>query len=362
MSTVGIDYQQTCSVICISENDGTRTSIRSIGDGQRSLIPHIVVDEHHWGSNTLVSSATPVFSGLNTLNEGPWLDENGDQRFWKGIYQRLYRYLGRVEPESARGYQIVLGLNAREYEQASQHLLSFSRRAGFRSITLIPSVDALLCRWIIEQGKQGKQQRTLAVVDIGDTSLKIRAYVLNYDGFRLPIIAAASQILSLEHTGQAWWVKNLLSHMQGYTNETSPPGHEIVLRDAAIELGIQLSQSRPEQPIPWINPFPGQGVKRSLAISRYTCASWPEVTILTQLPDMLQSALTDLSSPNQPTTLLLGGVGALWPFARDVLSKRKGVPPLWQSSTSQEDVARGAASWPAVWASYKDIWPYTNHL
>jgi len=53
--------------------------------------------------------------------------------------------------------------------------------------------------------------------------------------------------------------------------------------------------------------------------------------------------------------LLIGGVGAAWPFAKDVAMQLVAEAKIWQSPTPQEDGAWGAACWPEVAEEYVDI-------
>ena len=139
MNTIGIDYQQTLSVVCLGEGSGGSKSVRNVGDGLRLIIPNAVHGEDLWGSRALEAGA-----GIADVADGPWLAEPDASRFWLGLYQRLYAFSGRVAPTSKKGYRLVAGLQTVDLRAAAEGVERLCGQAGFGAPTCISSTDALL--------------------------------------------------------------------------------------------------------------------------------------------------------------------------------------------------------------------------
>lgn len=355
MNAIGIDYQRTLAVICLREGPCATAKIRSVGDGLRHLIPTAVLDEETWGSNALISSHPNRLWGKDYPTDEPWLEEKGAVLFWRGLYRRLYTYLGRMQPDSRNGYRTVISLPAAGYESADEQIRHFCQAAGLSDITTIPLTDAILCRWMTEQAHSESDERVVAVTAIGDTSSSVRAYRIQYRGAKYPGILSASQIVSLSEIGQAWWIQNILTLLEEHINQALPFEEELGLRDAAIELGMRLGRVAPSQPVAWIGPLQ-KSLFTPLEVTRQECASWPEVTRLARaLPVAIRDAVLPIAERATPDILLLGAVGAAWPFAKDIARGLVSEEQIWQSLTPQEDGAWGAACWPEVGESYTDV-------
>jgi len=69
---------------------------------------------------------------------------------------------------------------------------------------------------------------------------------------------------------------------------------------------------------------------------------------LTQpLSGLVEQSIHDMKT-ELPTEIIVGGIGAFWPFVFDSLSSLFALRGLsfWQSANPLDDVARGAALWP----------------
>jgi hypothetical protein len=356
MNAIGIDYQRTLCVICLREGPCSTAKIRSVGDGWRHLIPTAVLGDTQWGSGALLASNPNRLWGKDRLADDPWLDEQGAALFWRGLYRRLYAYLGYMQPTRLNGYHTVVSLPAANYEIAREQISHFCQVVGLRDTTVIPVTDAILCRWMTEQKQAESAESVVAVAAIGDTSSSVRAYRIQYRGARYPGILSASQVVSLPEIGQAWWIQKILTFVKDRTDQPLPPQYELGLRDAAIELGAQLSRVAPTQPIAWAGPLQ-KNLFTPLQLTRSQCSAWPEVTRFTRtLPFAIRDTVTPVAGRATPDMLLIGGVGAVWPFAKDVaMQQLVSEAKIWQSHTPQEDGAWGAACWPEVADEYADI-------
>jgi len=84
----------------------------------------------------------------------------------------------------------------------------------------------------------------------------------------------------------------------------------------------------------------------TLELSAAECELWPEVMKLTAaLPSAIRRSAGALKPGASPDVVIVGGVGAGWPFARDVASA---VGQVWQSRDPVASVALGSALWPEV--------------
>ncbi len=126
MNSIGIDYQQTVSVVCLGEGSGASARVRNVGDGLRPLIPNAVYGENLWGSRALEAGAR-----IAAAEDGPWLAEPDASRFWLRLYERMYAFLGRIPPTSQRGYRVVAGLQAANWRSAVDGVERLCGQAGF---------------------------------------------------------------------------------------------------------------------------------------------------------------------------------------------------------------------------------------
>jgi hypothetical protein len=355
MHAIGVDYQRTLAVICLREGPCSTAKIRSVGDGLRHLIPTAVLNEKQWGSAAMLAADPKRLCGNSHLADDPWLDELGATLFWRGLYRRLYTYLGYIQPTEQSGYRLVVSLPAAGYELACEQITHFCQVVGLRDPTIIPLTDAILSRWMTEQMLATSGESVVAVAAIGDTSSSVRAYRIHAPSSGYPRILSASRIVSLAETGQAWWIQNILRSVETRLGQSPPPELELGLRDAAIELGMRLGSAAAKQAIAWAGPLQ-KHLFTPLQWTRQECTGWPEVSRLANaLPIAIRDTVTSIEDRSTPDMLLVGGVGAVWPFARDIAIKLIAQEKIWQSFTPQEDGAWGAACWPKVGAGYTDI-------
>src|SRR5215470_13248377 len=122
MNAFGIDYQRSLSVVWLREGRGPAARFRSVGDGSSRLIPNAVAGEKLWASRAMQAAEPGRASGSDTLIDGPWLDEPGASLFWRGLYQRLYSYLGRMSPTVQNGYNVAVAIQAEDLPAGARKL------------------------------------------------------------------------------------------------------------------------------------------------------------------------------------------------------------------------------------------------
>lgn len=340
MNGIGIDYQQTLSVLCLREGQGAVSHLRSVGDGLRHLIPNAALDEERWGSRALLSSAADGLRQGDPTCPGPWLDEVGSPIFWRGIAQRLYTYLSRVKPTRQHGFDVVTCLISADHQAAAQQVKQFCQEAALNDVMFIPATDALLCRWLNEHPNLPSEESVVTVAAIGDTATQVAAYRIQQSTLQPRVqSSSAPQCLPIGH---ATWMSRLLIQVHAQLSEPLSAGYDLALRDAALEYLKHLGRIGTTEELEW------KGLLRErmyapLRLSQQDCRSWPEaIEFLRALPIALRAALSQMSSANAPDMIVLGGIGALWPFVAEAAAE---VGPLWRSAIPQEDLARGAACW-----------------
>jgi hypothetical protein len=354
MNVFGIDYQRTLSVISLREGRNANNSPHSVGDGLRTLIPNTVLGDKLWGSRALLSVEPGRLSGSETLADGPWLDEPGASLFWRGLYRRLFSYIGRVRPTMQEGYRVVVSIQAADYQAAAEDIKQLCHIVGLNNTACIPATDALLCRWMAEQSTNEEREHLVTAIAVGDTSVLIRAYRVQCETGRFPRIVAAGQPVHLVRAGLAWWVTRVLELVHARFNEPIPLGHELALRDAVIEFGTQLGRTYPSREIEWTGLF-RERMYAPVKVTLQDCKSWPEVASLhLALPAAIRDTSVAAGGGTKPDLVVLGGVGAVWPFTRSVIAAAEPKLEIWQSDNPLEDVSCGATWWPLVGEAYMD--------
>lgn len=146
MNGIGIDYQQTLSLIALREGGLERSRTRMLDDGCRQLIPHAVAQDGLWGTKAFQSQPEKWLRPVEGLSAGPWLDEASSGPFWECLYRRTYSYLGRIPPVPREGYQVVVAIPSALDSDEADVVLRQSEKAGFLHGQVITVTDALLSR------------------------------------------------------------------------------------------------------------------------------------------------------------------------------------------------------------------------
>ena len=355
MNTIGIDYEQTLSVVCLGEGSGGFMGVRNVGDGLRSIIPNAVHGEDLWGSRALEAGAK-----IADVVDGPWLAEPDASQFWLGLYQRLYAFSGRIAPTSKKGYRLVAGLQAVDWRAATEGVERLCGQAGFGDPTCISATDALLARHLAERRRIPTGDTVITAVAVGDTSTAVCSYRLRRDaqGAGLPRLLARDSTPRHLPYGHAHWAGRLLVNISDLFTEPIHSGYDLAMRDSALEFGSRLRRAPAGRAVTWTGPLRDK-LYTPLELTVADCCAWPEAApLVRQLPDMIRESAAALEPSGgraaRPDLILVGGVGALWPFA--VIAAAT-VGPVQQSNSPEEDVARGAALWPEVETLWSHVAP-----
>jgi hypothetical protein len=361
MSTFGIDYQATLTLLALRGGSPGSKRLTYVGDGTRTLIPNIALASGAWGSAAL--SAEPgdtTYRGMPG-EAGAWLEEPGSSLLWRGLAGRLRHFLGGVAPTGENGYQCVVALSAAEPALAAESMRQRAGGAGLPHIDCIRAAEALLCQWLAEEGAAPKSPRTVAVVVCSDSLTSVAAFHLEpapRGQWRL-FPSDTELVLAAGHCS---WAGRVLSEVRDRRSESHIAAalrDEIALNEATLAFASRLSAADPHKAVEWQGPF-REHAFTNLRIAPAECRSWPEVALLhNQLPSMVRQVAAGFSGGAAPDAVVLGGIGALWPFARDALGSLGGVAT---ASHAEHALARGAAWWPVYRENFADGVPERRAL
>ncbi len=373
MNVIGIDYQQTLSVITLHEGRGASAVTTSIGDGRRVLVPHAVTSGGSWGSSAMSDAPGTLYQPADPLQDGPWLESPAAGLFWQGLYARLVSYLGRVKPTFANGYQTTIALQGGDWQATRNGVQSLCAQAGqskndpvgLREANFIPATEALLCRWLsapatfspvsdpdmnrAEMRRKNSEElpaeAVIVVVAVGDSSTLVGAYRVKRDQAGAWHIAARPEVLQHLSTGLSAWQGHLLTEVCSRFNEERGLDSTLELRDSALDFAWQITQAGPDRELTWCG-VGEESMYAPLCLTHAECARWPETQPLqSTLTQALNRAVAALGKTARPDRIFVGGVGALWPFAGEIANR---IAPTWSSSSPQTDIAFGAAAWREV--------------
>jgi hypothetical protein len=347
MNIIGIDYQQTHSVICLREGGAITSHPDSVGDGLRHLIPNAVFQDGVWGSRAMLRTDAGRIAGDALSGNGPWLAAPA-AILWQGMRDRLYSYLGRMNPGPENGYQVVVGIQALNQEESAAAVKRLCSGAGLEETTVVAATHALLCRWMAEAASNPNNHPTVIAVAVGDSSTTVTAYRVRMSSGLYPFVTSVSRTIYLGNGGHLLWTAKTIDLVQArfreHFDEFLPPGYDLNMRDAVLRFAAQLSRAEANQQIEWTGLF-REKLYSTFRLARKECERWPEVVAFRQsLSAAIADAAGEVCRNREPEVIAVGGVGAIWPFATDLASTSKAL--VWRSESPQEDVACGAAWWP----------------
>jgi hypothetical protein len=363
MNVFGIDYDQVHCCIALREQCDRSMLLRVVGDGARSLIPLVVANRDgigttpmQWGSSAVRyrgDEQQPLRSDWQVCS--PWLTSPGAPRFVRQLFQHLRGYIGRVDPAPSSGYATVVATMAQETDVSSKVKDLFCQ-AGFTETEVISHPQALLCDWLSQSAERTAWPSVVVAVAIGDTTTSALAIKLITTG-GAPRVEAASPAGSFLPIGHEHLARRLLSMVwerSGIAPTEAPPDSELALSDAVIGFAQSLGRARREEVVEWRGPLAGH-MFTDLQIQRQEVENWPEPRRWRDgLPRLVEEAVAGLGQEFGSGLVVLGGIGACWPFATETL---KGVgavellPQVWES------VARGSAWWPVFSVGWPSVAP-----
>lgn len=344
MNCIGIDHEHTLTILGLRE--GFR--IRSVGDGIREQIPNVVSDDDpmRWGSHAWQANNLAELCYINQRDGAIWIRDLDASRFWRGIYDRVYSFLGRLEPTHKNGYHVAVGIQAAQ-SSLIKRLLAIGKNVGFDDFSCILSTDAILCRWLIEQPIPNRSKCIITSIAIGDDSVTVRSYQVIGDIGKLARIQKVGQPILIPDTGHARWVEKVLSLASDRFGSPISNLDLLKARDEATELGIRLCRMQADEFVAFGSLY-GNPKIPPLNLNRSAVKMWPEAARLSYyLPIAVQQSTSDMAVGGKPDLIICGGPGAMWPFIDDILKDHLS-HQIWQSSSPQQDISWGAAWWTEI--------------
>jgi hypothetical protein len=308
---------------------------RLVGDGHRSVIPNAVVAGRSWGSAAAAEGAFADWYGVPPA--GPWLDRSASE-FWGHLHARLTRYLGGLDP-AAPGYQTVIVVPRTARPDAA---LAMAQTAGFEGVMPVSSTEAAVAGWLVEQLRTPVQEKTIAIVALGDVSAEAAAFIVETG--EDPAIVASTDAEMLEGSGSAYWVDRILRELDSRLSGAPSTRLRLPLWQAAREFGARLRRSALHAPVRWNGPLEDR-LTYSFSLSAGEFAAWPEVMALAEwLPPAVERAVQALDR-TAPDVLLVTGAGAEWPVPSSIFAD---LPVATISDRPAADIACGAVWHPEM--------------
>lgn len=330
MNNFGLDHQSTFTSIVLYEGSSLQVT-RMVGDGRQLVIPNVVADGELWGTQ-----AASTF-GCRPL-EGIEREDSADHGiFWRGIASRLFSYIGRMDAVRENGYGVTAAISR---DLDADAVASHARDAGLRDFDVIMPTDALCCRWLAGAPDWLEPQSTIVAVACGDRSIEIEAFVVERTSSR-PLVVDRSGGATIEQTGHAFWSKRLVAELRERLIEPPPTALERN-PDVCTAIGRAAERlTRERSSFDW-NGGLGSRLFAPVRIEISACRRWPETVLLdAAMRPGIDDELRKLSAENADL-ILVGGIGALWPFAFD---SARAIGNVWISSDPTADLAVGAATW-----------------
>ncbi|MFM9965325.1 MAG: hypothetical protein ACKV2Q_29415 [Planctomycetaceae bacterium] len=339
MNGIGIDYQQTLSVIGLREGDGLTARTRLIGDGWRRLVPHTALSDGRWG--TEAAMANSLSSTADILPGGPWFDDVHLPCYWRGLYGRVRNYLGGVQPVPKSQFRVVVAMPCEIDSEEAHRVRNLVEGTEWEHVQWIRTTDALVCRWLASPTRDMSKAGTVVAVVAGDTSLTLAAYRVVVGSNERLSVSATTPLIRLDDIGHWYWSQAVLSEVRRRLPEPPSLADELALRDSVLEFASALRRTASDTPVSWTG---------ALNDRLFAMPTWTHRELGNSLPlsasviaAAAQRQARELSASERPAVILVGGIGAAWPFLSDAL---KHLAPIWQMPAPEEDVALGAAWWP----------------
>jgi hypothetical protein len=367
---VGIDMGHSRTSIALREGLGRQARASLVGDGRRRLVPNATRPDGTWGS----AAADAFFDQVGDIAAAAdqvlgWRTDPWSPPFLHGLHERLAAYLGGVSPIRRHGYEVCIctgqaevagwaGRNAGDpgdgppatARSAAQRCAA----AGLTDITFVRPTDALLCRWIADwmadpetYGMLGPLPLTGAkvlVVACGETCTVAAAYAITLDEVRQPISPLPGTAGRIER-GSGEWTHGLAREVMNRCREGTRASSALAVLDATLEFGGFLGTQSPDESIEWSGALT-DAMFAPLRIRRRDRAAQEQVRLTTDgVAELVAKALPE-SGPAQP--IVVGGIGAVWPYITDALQKLENSAALWRSSEPEHDLAVGATWWPQL--------------
>lgn len=367
---VGVDLQYSRATIGLREGMGQQRSANLVGDGTRRLVPSATGSGGTWGSSAVeafferVGDMAAAADQVLGWRVDPWSAE-----FLRGLRERLVAYLGEVPPDLRHGYHVCIcagqadavGWEGRAGADTDDGPPSTARSAaqrcaaaGLTDVTFVRPTDALLCRWIAEWvrhpsasgvAEPAPSKVTVLVVACGESWTAVAGYALMLGETR-PLISRLPGTAGRVERGSGEWSAGLARQVMARCREGTRPSAALAVLDATLELGALLGTRQDGETIEWSGPL-ADAMSTPLRIRRREQAALAEVRLTTgSVTELVAKTLPEAGPP--PPVIVVGGIGAVWPYVTDALQPNRDRATLWRSSEPEYDLAVGATWWPEL--------------
>jgi hypothetical protein len=367
---VGVDLQYSRATIGLREGMGQQMSASLVGDGTRRLVPSAIGPDGTWGSSAVEAffkrAGTVAAAADHVLG---WRVDPWSVEFLRGLRERLVAYLGGVTPDRRHGHDVcictgqadAIGWEDQAGADADDGSPSTARSAllrcaaaGLNDVTFVRPTDALLCRWIAEWARHPSASGvaepipakvTVLVVACGESWTAVAGYAL-MPGETRQLISRLPGTARRVERGCGEWSAGLARQVMARCREGTRPDAALAVLDATLELGALLGAQKDGETTEWSGPL-ADAMLMPLILRRREQAALEEVRLTTDSVAELVAKTLPEAGPARPV-IVVGGIGAVWPYVTDALQPNRDRAVLWRSSEPEHDLAIGATWWPEL--------------
>lgn len=368
---VGVDPQYSRTAIALREGMGQWMHASLVGDGRRRLVPNASGPEGMWGSTAVeafLERAGDMAAAADQLFH--WRVDPWSPSFLRGLHERLVSYLGEVSPTRRYGYDVCVctdrasmsAWNDRGAEYADDGPPATARSAaqryaaaGLTDVTFVQPTDALLCRWVASWiadpaasgvlGPSPLTKTTVMAVACGESWTTVAGYTMLLSEERQLISRLPGTTGRIEH-GCGEWISELAREIIARCRQGTRASSALAVLDAILEFGAFLRTQRSDDTFEWSGPLSDVMVT-PLRIHRRDRAAQDHIRFTTEgVAELVVKALPE-AGPARPV-IVVGGIGAVWPYITDALQLGRDKAMLWRSSEPEHDFAVGATWWPEL--------------
>jgi hypothetical protein len=215
---------------------------------------------------------------------------------------------------------------------------------------LVRPSDALLCRWLTQTPDSPPVHGTVLVVTCGEASTTLAVYRVDREPGKLAVTPGPGRHVA---AGTGPWTAGLAQSVLDRCREGVPASSLLPLLDGVQEFGALLRTQPAQTEVRWAGPL-AERMFEPLRLTRRFLAGESSVTEVTMptgnaADRLLADAGAAGGAGGAPAAIVVGGIGAVWPFTADALATRG---PVWTSTQPELDLAAGAAWWVGLRRSF----------
>ncbi|MFJ3977265.1 hypothetical protein [Streptomyces sp. NPDC090021] len=326
---LGLDVQHSGTVAALLEGGGRPLPV---GDGLRVWIPHAYGEGLGWGSAAALRSLASGRATADRLLE--WRRDPWDAEFLTGLRDRVARYLGLPERAGpVPGHRVVLCAGPGTPADAEE----YAEEAGLGGALRVGPAEALLCRRLASPGQPLPTGALLAVAVGERWSVLAPFRAIRPDGGPVVLTRTGPDTV-LAHGGGAW-TELLVGQVLARCREDAPAADLLALADGVQECAARLAQA---DAVEWQGAYT-ERLFAPLVVRGADLAADPAVA--DGLHELRRAARVAV---RHPSSVVLGGPGAVWPAMRSALAGPAAGASVWCGPDPATDLAAGAAWWPLL--------------